>query len=98
MRIRYILLCCFLVVAGALWAGEPAVVSVTTDDISLIYKVNPNNGRLYQSYLGKKLSFEEDIAQLPFGKEAYLTHGMEDGSLRDARHGGLLRAGLAGAP
>ena len=78
MRIRYILLCCFLVVAGALWAGEPAVVSVTTDDISLIYKVNPNNGRLYQSYLGKKLSFEEDIAQLPFGKEAYLTHGMED--------------------
>ena len=37
-----------------------------------------DNGRLYQSYFGKKLANTADYANLPLGKEAYLTHGMED--------------------
>ena len=48
-----------------------------TGNTSLIYRVG-DNGRLYQSYLGKRLNHEADINHLPQGTEAYLTHGMED--------------------
>ena len=80
MKTRLLLLLCMMIawLPAALRAQESKIITISTDDVSLIYKVNAQNGRLYQSYLGKKLSFESDIQQLPFGREAYLTHGMED--------------------
>lgn len=78
MKIGHILLLCFIALSATLKANEKTVIPITTDNISLIYKVNDTNGRLYQSYLGQKLSYDSDIAQLPLGTEAYLTHGMED--------------------
>lgn len=80
MNTRLLLLFCMMIARfpDALMAQEAKIITISTDDISLIYKVNNQNGRLYQSYLGKKLSFESDFQQLPLGREAYLTHGMED--------------------
>ncbi len=54
------------------------VIPISTDRVSLIYQVDEQTGRLYQSYFGEKFTNEADWAQLPLGKEAYLTHGMED--------------------
>ncbi|MDH6535669.1 alpha-galactosidase [Parabacteroides sp. 52] len=56
---------------------EKTLVKVTTDNMNLIYQVGAN-GRLYQTYLGQPLKYEADIANLPLGTEAYLTHGVED--------------------
>lgn len=53
------------------------VIKIETDCVNLIFRV-ASNGRLYQSYLGKKLNYNSDIAHLPLGTEAYITHGMED--------------------
>lgn len=78
MKIRLLFLLCLMAVSAVLRANEKTVIPITTDNISLIYKVDDSNGRLYQSYLGQKLSFDSDIAQLPLGNEAYITHGMED--------------------
>ena len=78
MKIRHLFLLCLIAISATLSANGKTVIPITTDDISLIYKVDDKNGRLYQSYLGQKLSFDSDIAQLPLGNEAYLTHGMED--------------------
>ena len=78
MKIRFLFLLCLMAVSAVLRANEKTVIPITTDNISLIYKVDDSNGRLYQSYLGQKLSFDSDIAQLPLGNEAYITHGMED--------------------
>lgn len=58
-------------------AAEPKVIRISTNSTSLIFKVG-ENGRLYQSYLGQKLGNDSDIKHLPLGKEAYITHGMED--------------------
>lgn len=58
-------------------AADKTVVKISTQDIDLIYQVS-ENGRLYQSYLGKKLTHASDWGHLPQGTEAYLTHGMED--------------------
>lgn len=52
-------------------------VRLSTESTDMIFKVG-DNGRLYQSYLGEKLLNESDINLLPLGKEAYITHGMED--------------------
>ena len=78
MKIRHLFLLCLIAISATLSANGKTVIPITTDDISLIYKVDDKNGRLYQSYLGQKLSFDSDIVQLPLGNEAYLTHGMED--------------------
>lgn len=56
-------------------AGE--VIPVETDSSALVYTVG-DDGRLYQTYFGKRLSDSREYANLPKGKEAYLTHGMED--------------------
>lgn len=77
MKNRLFSLICLLVISMSLKAGDNVIIPISTDNISLIYKVG-NNGRLYQSYLGQKLRFNSDIDQLPLGGEAYLTHGMED--------------------
>lgn len=71
-----ILLCMLCLSIGAKATDNP-VIKIETGNISLIYKVG-NNGRLYQQYLGKKLSHDSDLIHLPKGTEAYITHGMED--------------------
>ena len=58
-------------------AAHSRYVSVDTRGVSLIFGVG-DNGRLYQSYLGPRLTHQADYAALPGGIEAYLTHGMED--------------------
>lgn len=78
MCFKSLVLSCLLFLASGLQAKEVVTIPIVTKNISLIFKVSPKDGRLYQSYFGKKLSFESDIAQLPLGKEAYLAHGMED--------------------
>lgn len=78
MKIRHILFVCMVAFTTVFHASAKTIIPITTDNISLIYKVDEANGRLYQSYLGQKLSFSSDIDQLPLGREAYLTHGMED--------------------
>lgn len=78
MKIRHFLGLCFIALSMTLKVSAETIIPVITDNVSLIYKVDEKSGRLYQSYLGQKLSFDSDIAQLPLGTEAYLTHGMED--------------------
>lgn len=56
-------------------ANEQIIVETTGS--SIVYTVG-DNGRLYQSYFGKRLANRAEYANLPLGKEAYLTHGMED--------------------
>ena len=58
-------------------AADKPVIKISTENVDLIYRVG-DNGRLYQSYLGKRLNHATDIAHLPQGSEAYLTHGIAD--------------------
>ncbi len=77
MKQKLFLLVCLCCISFFSRAAEKPVIKISTDKTDLIYKV-ADNGRLYQSYLGKHLSYDSDIASLPQGVEAYLTHGMED--------------------
>ncbi len=52
-------------------------IRIQTSETELILRVG-ESGRLYQPHLGKKLSNESDLDLLPQGREAYLTHGLED--------------------
>jgi alpha-galactosidase len=52
-------------------------IILETKNISLVLSVG-DNGRLNQSYLGKKLSNAADYATLTGGREVYLTAGMEN--------------------
>lgn len=58
-------------------AGAKEQIVVETGSTSLVFTVG-DNGRLYQSYFGKRLTDKSEYAMLPQGKEAYMTHGMED--------------------
>lgn len=60
-----------------LQAADAKTIRVGTNAIDLILKVG-DNGRLYQTHLGQRLSNESDFVGLPMGKEAYITYGMED--------------------
>ena len=77
MKVKTLFLICFLSITCLLNAADKPVIQIHTDNSSLIFRI-ADNGRLYQSYLGKKLSHETDISHLPHGTEAYITHGMED--------------------
>lgn len=77
MKVKQFFLICFLCISCALKAADKPVITISTDAVNLIYKV-ADNGRLYQSYLGKRLNHTSDIAFLPMGTEAYITNGMED--------------------
>lgn len=68
-------LCCVALMSQNIMADE--FIRVNTDNVDLILRVK-DNGRLYQSYLGKALAYESDFRHLPQGTEAYLTHGLED--------------------
>lgn len=77
MKLKLLLLGCFLCITSFISAANHPVIKIETDNISLILRVE-ENGRLYQSYLGKKLSHSTDLIHLPQGMEAYIAHGMED--------------------
>ena len=77
MKVKTLFLICFLSITCLLNAADKPVIQIHTDNSSLIFRI-ADNGRLYQSYLGKKLSHGTDISHLPHGTEAYITHGMED--------------------
>ncbi len=77
MKSKLCLLTFLVSLAVSLHAADNVIVKISTDQTDLIYRTG-KNGRLYQSYLGAKLLFDSDITYLPLGKEAYLTHGMED--------------------
>lgn len=70
----WICLCCISFLSSA---AEKPVIRISTTNVDLIYSVG-EDGRFYQRYLGKKLHHSSDISHLPSGKEAYITHGMED--------------------
>lgn len=65
----------FLLMSGMAWAKSQIVIE--TAKTGLVFTVG-DDGRLYQSYLGKRLPAKSDYAGLPLGKEAYQAHGMED--------------------
>ncbi|MEG0463325.1 MAG: alpha-galactosidase, partial [Bacteroides sp.] len=77
MKVKFFFLICFLCISCALKSADKPVIKIATNQVHLIYRV-ADNGRLYQSYLGKRLNHDSDIAFLPLGKEAYITHGLED--------------------
>ena len=69
MKIKSVILYIFLLFAFVFKINGETIIPITTNDISLIYKVDEKTGRLYQSYLGQKLSYDSDIALLPLGKD-----------------------------
>ena len=77
MKKNLLILVCLLLSVLYTNAAEKTFIKVTTDDVEMVLQVG-QDGRLYQSYLGKKLTHDGDLAFLPMGTEAYLTHGMED--------------------
>lgn len=74
---KVLLLQCLFCLLCIVKATANPIVKIQTNAFELIYKV-ADNGRLYQCYLGKRLHHDSDIAYLPRGGEAYITHGMED--------------------
>ncbi|MEG2331794.1 MAG: alpha-galactosidase, partial [Bacteroides sp.] len=72
MKVKFFFLICFLCISCALKSADKPVIKIATNQVHLIYRV-ADNGRLYQSYLGKRLNHDSDIAFLPLGKEAYIT-------------------------
>lgn len=75
---QFLILCtiCFFTLFE-ITAEESRIFRVGTENIDVIFKVG-ENGRLYQSYIGPRLKHSSDYPNLPVGKEAYLTHGLED--------------------
>ena len=45
MKIRHLFLLCLIAISATLSANGKTVIPITTDDISLIYKVDDKNGR-----------------------------------------------------
>lgn len=60
---------------SAMAANEQVIIE--TDSLGMVLSVG-DNGRLYQSYFGKKLMNPSDYKSLTGGREVYLTNGMED--------------------
>lgn len=75
MRTKICVVLCLLAISSSLFADE--YIRVNTKNVDLVLRVK-DDGRLHQSYLGKRLKDESDLRHLPQGPEAYLTHGMED--------------------
>lgn len=63
--------------AAANLCAAVEIIPIETDATALVYTVGDDR-RLYQSYFGERLDDAAEYANLPKGKEAYLTHGMED--------------------
>ena len=73
MKIKSFLSLCLLATASTVAADE--FIKINTDQIGMVLRVK-DNGRLYQSYLGKRLANDNDLQHLPQGNEAYLTPTM----------------------
>lgn len=67
----------FLLSVIAVYGVSGDIIRIKTKATDLIFKVG-DNGRLYQSYLGQKLLDDSGLSELKRGREAYLSHGMED--------------------
>lgn len=76
-RLKNCLLAGFAFFGALTAAGANEQIVVQTDSTSIVYTVG-QDGRLHQSYLGRRLANPAEYANLPEGTEAYLTHGMED--------------------
>lgn len=85
MKKRTLLLSYFLIAMFPIWAQT---ISIQTDHTQLVLQVK-NDGRLYQTYLGERLSAATDLSQLSMpqaglssscirGLEAYPVMGTED--------------------
>ena len=55
MKIRHLFLLCLIAISATLSANGKTVIPITTDDISLIYKVDDKNGPVLNALLGKKV-------------------------------------------
>lgn len=75
MKLKILILAMLASAAPGLRAADDIVIE--TENTALVYSVG-DNGRLYQNYFGRRLSDKSGYANLPRGREAYLTHGMED--------------------
>ncbi len=93
-----------LLLGLTLRAAAETNISIATDHVQLVLKVK-DNGRLYQTYLGERLSAQTDIGLLnqPYGQlsstgikgfEAYPVMGTEDyyEPAFELRHAGTRRA------
>ena len=56
-------------------AENNRTIRISTDNIDLILQVG-ENGRLYQTYLGKKLLYERDVRDFPWN-----VYAASDGSV-----------------
>jgi len=74
---KHLLLPSLALFATGLHAQDSKRVAIETDHTALILNIG-KNGRVYQSYLGERLTNPADNNVLPQGKEAYITGGMED--------------------
>ena len=74
MKLKAILLGCIALTATSVQADE--LIKVRTQDVDLILKVK-DDGRLTQSYFGKRLRDEADFGWLEDGREAYISRGPE---------------------
>jgi alpha-galactosidase len=70
---KLLMILCLVGVANA-WGQD---IRIQTADTELILRVGENK-RLYQAHLGRRITHEGDLALLRSGREAYLTHGLED--------------------
>lgn len=77
MKLRNNLIIIAAVMSTLPMSAQKEQIVVQTDDNAIVFTVGDNN-RLYQSYFGSRLADASEYANLPLGKEAYLTHGMED--------------------
>ena len=71
------LISAFLIAAAYGTCAAGNIIPIETDATAIVYTVG-DDGRLYQSYFGEKLTSTEEYKLLPKGTEAYITHGMED--------------------
>ena len=62
MKIKALLSLCLLALASTASADE--FIQINTDRIGLVLRAE-DGGRLYQSYLGKRLAHESDLQNLP---------------------------------
>lgn len=71
-----LLIASLLSIATTMTAQQKQII-VQTNDNAIVFTIGDNN-RLYQSYFGSRLDDQSEYTELPIGKEAYLTHGVED--------------------
>jgi alpha-galactosidase len=81
MKSLFFTITLFIASLATMTAAEQSVIRISTGETDLIFSVAPN-GRLYQTYLGQRLTHEGDIAKLQSTAakswETYPGSGAED--------------------